>query len=283
MRSLLVIGCGNMGAALLAGALRNLPGLDATVLDSTPELARGRLPADLKVRFADDAADIAGLDADAVLLAVKPQVIPAVLEALGGMMAGALVISIAAGVTTDCLAAGLPSTTRVVRTMPNLPASVGAGMTVGYAMEGATDGDKAFVAEFFGSVGAFAWLSSEAEVDMATAVSGSGPGYVFAFTERLAQAGEAIGLPSETARLLARYAVVGAGALMASDARTAGELKTAVTSPGGTTQAGLAALEGAAGFPSCIPAAVAAAYRRAVQLAAPPAPAPPDHQRGINP
>lgn len=266
---LLVIGCGNMGSAILSGASRCLSGFTLLGLDPKADAAMARLPPGSPVHIAPTASAIAEESLAAVVLAVKPQVVQAVLNQLAPLLHDALVISIAAGASLEALRAALPGHQRLVRAMPNLPASVGAGMTVAFAEPGPlTDQDKALVVQLFEATGVFAWLDTETQIDAATAVSGSGPGYLFAFAEHLAASGEALGLDADTAALLARQTLIGAGRLLAHDDRPAPTLKAAVTSPGGTTQAGLSVFEAPLAFPACIDATVRAAFLRARALAA---------------
>jgi pyrroline-5-carboxylate reductase len=145
-------------------------------------------------------------------------------------------------------------------------------MTVGYAdPKGPSPADREETTALFEALGRFLWLDSESEVDAATAISGSGPGFVFAFTEYLAKGGEAVGLAPGVAAELARQTVIGAGRLMATDKRSPSELKAAVASPGGTTQAGLAVLEADDGLPACVLAATSAPATRANELSYAPA------------
>jgi pyrroline-5-carboxylate reductase len=261
-----IVGCGNMGAAILASASERLPGYDFVAVDPDLEKAGKLLPDGVRVRLAREFDE--RIHADCVILAVKPQALPEVLAGIHDRLAGKLVVSIAAGVGERALAGMLPPGTRLVRAMPNLAAMVGAAMTVGFARE-LSASDRVVCAEVFSSVGRFAWVDTEEQVDAATAVSGSGPGYVFAFLEHLATAGEALGLSPDLAAILARQTLVGAGRVLASDDRSAHELKVAVTSPGGTTQAGLAILEAPEAFPDCLSRATKAAFDRALELSEP--------------
>jgi pyrroline-5-carboxylate reductase len=236
----------------LAGAAKLLPSADVALIRDIAELGRTK--------------------PDCVVLATKPALVPPTLTAARDRIDDALVISIAAGVTLSVIASALPGNKRLVRAMPNLPAQVGAGMTVGYAdPNGLLPADREETASLFEALGRFLWLDSENEVDAATAISGSGPGFVFAFAEYLAKGGEALGLAPTVAAELARQTVVGAGRLLAVDGRSPSELKAAVASPGGTTQAGLAVLEAADGLPACVLAATSAAAKRANELSYAPA------------
>jgi len=222
---------------------------------------------------------------DLVVLAVKPAVVPAVLAELAAAApadaARVLWISIAAGVPLDVLAAPLPRGARIVRAMPNTPALVRAGATGFAGNAGASAEDRRAALALFESVG-FAWEApDEALLDAVTGLSGSGPAYLFAFVEALVEAGVAVGLPRGTAEALAKHTAAGAARLALESERSPAELRRQVSSPGGTTLAGLARLE-AQGFAGAVAEAVAAATRRAGELgaaaraAAPPAKAPRD-------
>ena len=219
--SLWLIGAGNMGGALL-GRWR-AAGIDPIVGD--PRLGL-HLPA-------------TGTP-ETVVLAVKPQVWQAATALLGERVgAGSLVVSVMAGVTIAALADRFPGAT-VARAMPNTPAGVGKGIT-GLFSATASDAQRARLAALFAAAGATVWLNAEADFDALTAVSGSGPAYVFAFIEALAAAGAAAGLAPVLALRLATATVAGASAL-AEGGAPPGELRAAVTSPHGTTAAGLAVL-----------------------------------------
>jgi pyrroline-5-carboxylate reductase len=205
-----------------------------------------------------------------VVLAVKPAVVEPLLEALrseGGVDLDApLWISIAAGTPIARIEAGLSDGARVIRAMPNTPALVRAGATAICGNERATADDLAAARALFDSVGT-TWESPREELlDPVTGLSGSGPAYVFAFIEALAAAGERAGLPADAAAELAAQTAYGAAKLARESDRTPAELRQQVTSPGGTTVAGLAGLE-AAGFAAAVDAAVAAATARSRQLA----------------
>ena len=228
--SVWLLGCGNMGSALLqrwlaAGLTR------VTVIDPAP---RG-LPAGV----APVATPPDGEGPDIVVVAVKPQSLAAAAASLVGRLEPAtLIVSIVAGVSCATLGAtfgGQP----VVRTMPNTPARIGAGVTALYAPQAAgRDAAQALMA----TAGATLWLDDETHFDAVTAVSGSGPAYVFAFIEALAKAGVAAGLPATLAEELALRTASGAAELAMLREEPPGALRVAVTSPGGTTAAGLAVL-----------------------------------------
>lgn len=264
--TILVVGCGNMGAALADSYARRHPTAKVVALDRDPERARALLPADSPVIVLGSFAALAGLQPSLVILALKPQVLGDVLPDFVALCIDALVVSIAAGVGRARLASLLGAHRRVVRAMPNLPVVVGEGMTTLYGT-GLSVADRRQAEAVFAAVGQTAWVADEAAIDLATAVAGSGPAYFFAFVEHLAAAGTAAGLPTELAGRLARQTCIGAAALLREDPRSAAALKAAVCSPGGTTQAGLAAMETADGLAAISRLGVAAAYRRAGELA----------------
>lgn len=203
----------------------------------------------------------------AIVLAIKPQVLKAggeLLQRLGAT--GALTVSIAAGVTTSFLMKHLGGTARVVRAMPNTPGAIGQGITVLYADSRLAQQDRAFAEGLVAPLGETLWIGAESLMDAVTAVSGSGPAYVFLFAEALAEAGRAEGLDEATAARLARATVSGAGALLASDSRSAAELRREVTSPGGTTEAALNVFMGEDALKRLVKRAVEAAARRGKEL-----------------
>ena len=193
---------------------------------------------------------------DVVVLATKPQMLDSAAATLVPLVGPkSLVISILAGKTIANLQARLPHTQALVRAMPNTPAAVGRGIT------------GVFATDAVGAIGRVEWVESEDQIDMVTAVSGSGPAYVFYLAECLAKAGEAAGLPAELAARLARATVEGAGELMFQEPQTVpSQLRINVTSPGGTTAAALEVLMADAGLAALMARAVAAAKRRAAEL-----------------
>lgn len=261
---LLFIGCGNMGAAIAAGALRKMCATELTVIDPNIVRANALLPGD-RVHFYSELEDVTDHTFDATVLAIKPQQFHALPSSSLPANCGAL-ISIMAGVTLEGLRAKL-GRDRVVRTMPNLPALVSRGMTVGVASPAVSEGDKAIVASIFEGSGRFVWLKNENQIDSVTAVAGSGPGYIFAFAHFMTEAAKAEGLPEQLSDTLVRQTLLGASELLYSDTRSAMELKQAVTSTRGTTEAGLAVFEADAGLPSLCRQAIAAARVRAEELA----------------
>ncbi len=264
--SILLVGAGKMGGALLQGWLdTGLPPSRIAVLDLQPSdsltaLARER-------GFALGAAPI-GLAPDILVLAIKPQMLTDAAPSLGAIGLGRTVlISILAGKTIAELAAHLP-VAAVIRAMPNTPAAVRRGITGAFAGPGVTQAQRAMADTLLRSVGAVAWLDGEEQINAVTAVSGSGPAYVFLLVDCLAEAARAAGLPTPLAEQFARATVEGAGALLASEPTVPAEqLRRNVTSPGGTTAAALRVLMEDDVLRNLMVKAVAAARQRAVELA----------------
>jgi pyrroline-5-carboxylate reductase len=262
------VGGGAMGEALAAGVLAaGAPAARVRAADPDPA-RRKHLEQALGIETTDDNARIVEAS-DVVMLAVKPGRVAGALAALGGPGAPALArplwISIAAGIPITALARALPPGARIVRAMPNTPALVRAGATAFVASPGCNAGDRALARALFESVG-LAWEApSEALLDAVTGLSGSGPAYVFVFLEALSDAGVRMGLPREAASMLAAQTVLGAAKLAQETGRHPAALKDQVTSPGGTTIAGLERLE-AHGFRAAVHEAVAAATRRSQEL-----------------
>ena len=259
------IGGGNMASALISG-LANPPRSDLAlrVVDPSTE-ARERLQSTFELTaFTDPVAATAG--ADVVLLAVKPQTMPEVLQALRGhVRPPQMVLSIAAGITIGTVQQALGSELAVVRCMPNTPALIGHGIT-GMTASGNCSGPQREQAErIMASASEVVWLDDENLMDAVTAVSGTGPAYYFLLTEVLAKVARDLGLPPDTATRLAAITCFGAGAMMATSPDEAQELRRRVTSPGGTTEAAMAILE-AGGFRDLMTRAITAAEARSRTL-----------------
>lgn len=266
--SIAFIGGGNMARSLIGGLVAQ--GRDpATIRVAEPVPAlRDALAADFGVTvFADGAQAIAG--ASAWVFATKPQVLRSVCESLAAQAQAMrpLVVSIAAGITAAQLERWLGGDTAVVRTMPNTPALLGAGVTGLYASDRVDAAGRAFAEALLSAAGNTVWIDDEALMDAVTAVSGSGPAYVFLMSEYLASAGVAAGLPADLADRLARATVSGAGALMAASGEDPATLRRNVTSPNGTTAAALSVLMADPGLERLLREAVAAALRRSRELA----------------
>jgi pyrroline-5-carboxylate reductase len=235
------LGGGNMALALIGGLLGK--GYDRSsicVIEvSTP--ARERLAAQHGVR-ASAAPDAATAAADVLVLAVKPQDMRAALAGLSGVDKK-LVISIAAGVRVDALSRWLQGHRKLVRCMPNTPALIGAGIAALYALAEVSAEERNKAETILRAVGEVVWVEDERLLDPVTAVSGSGPAYVFWFIEQLAASGEKLGLPRDTSLKLAMQTVLGAAKLAAQSDQTPAELRRQVTSKGGTTEAALNVFE----------------------------------------
>ncbi len=175
-------------------------------------------------------------------------------------------LSIAAGTTIAVMRQAWGPRARIVRAMPNTPGAIGRGITALFAGKGVTAPDKALAEALLSALGETLWVKRESDIDTVTAVSGSGPAYVFLLAEALADAAEAEGLPRALAEKLARATVAGAGALLDADPSAPSELRRAVTSPGGTTEAALNVLMAKTGLTPLMRRAVAAAHKRAKQL-----------------
>ncbi len=263
MTRLAFIGAGNMARAIVGGLI-DAGGVSIVCADPVAEqrTALATLGAETTT---DNTAAVTG--ADAVVLAVKPQVLPEVCRALAPALADArpLVVSIAAGVPLSVLAACCGQTLPIVRCMPNTPALIGHGITALYANSRASGEQRALAERILGATGAALWVDSEAELDAVTAVSGSGPAYVFALIEAMEHAGVALGLPEQTARQLAVATAEGAGALAAGSSESPAVLRERVTSPGGTTAAALAVFA-ERDFGGLVAAAIRAAHARSAEL-----------------
>ena len=201
------------------------------------------------------------------LVAIKPQVLKGEAPMLASFaQSGSLMISIAAGTSVEAMAKAWGKKARIIRAMPNTPGAVGAGITGLYAAKGVTAADKKRATAFLSALGETVWVAKEALIDSVTAVSGSGPAYLFLMAEALTEAGVAEGLPRDQAEKFARATVAGAGALLAADKSPASALREAVTSPGGTTAAALYVLMAEDGLVALMKRAVQAARKRAQEL-----------------
>ncbi len=261
--SLALVGAGKMGAALLGGWLAS--GIDArgiAVFEPHPSEAIASLAATNGFALNPEPRP-----SDVVVLAIKPQMLDASASALAPLFAtGSLLISILAGKTIANLSARLPVAS-IVRAMPNTPAAIGRGITGAFASAATSQAQRNQADLLLGGVGAVEWVEFEGLIDAVTAISGSGPAYVFYLVEALAQAGAALGLPQDLALRLARKTVEGSGELLRLQPETSAEtLRKNVTSPGGTTQAALEALMAPDGLAALMARATEAAARRAGEL-----------------
>ena len=258
---IVLVGAGNMGGAMLQ---RWPEGTRITVIDPAPSEA---MAGHMRVRGARHAVDARNVDAaDILVLAVKPQLMSAVLPDLRPLVGpGTLVLSVAAGITIAALSDAL-GTDRIVRTIPNTPAMIGQGVTAVFAAPPVGDNARRAAQTLLEASGSVVWMEEEADIDRATALSGSGPAYLFHLVEALARAGHDLGLEGKTANALARQTVIGAAALLAASEDTPATLRERVTSKGGTTAAALAVLMDENGLGELMTKAARAAHQRAVAL-----------------
>lgn len=265
---IVLVGAGKMGGALLEGWLGlGIEPARLVVLDPNlnPEAAKALADKGVSANPAYDSIPHAAV----LILAVKPQVAPAVIASIRGIVGPkSVVVSIMAGRTIGFMQEALPRGAAIVRTIPNTPAAIGKGITVAVANAAVSPEARAATSALLGTVGPVEWVESESLIDAATAVSGSGPAYVFLLAEALAKAGAAAGLPPDLADRLARATVSGAGALLEQSGIDPAILRQNVTSPGGTTAAALAVLmDEAKGFGPLLTQAVAEATHRSRELA----------------
>ena len=265
---LLLVGGGKMGEAMLAGWLKGgLTPSDAIVVE--PFKATGQALMDrYAVKVVPDAEALPGdLDPETIVLAVKPQMMDATIGAYAKYAGpSCLFISIAAGKTTRYFEKHLGARAAVVRCMPNTPAAVGRGITVGYPNVHVTKAQRAWADELLHAVGVVAWVDDEAHIDAVTAVSGGGPAYVFLLVEVIAKAGVEAGLPADLAMRLARTTVAGAGELLHQASEDAATLRENVTSPGGTTAEALRVLMADNALQLLMTKAIAQATKRSREL-----------------
>ncbi|MFG1480067.1 pyrroline-5-carboxylate reductase [Xanthobacter sp. V4C-4] len=263
-----LLGAGKMGGAMLDGWLKlGLPPHLAVVIDPhLPEAVGAALKA-RGIRVNPPAHLVAS--PAVLLLAVKPQVAPVAVPQVAPLAGpGTLVVSVMAGRTLSFLADHFPEGTPLVRAIPNTPAAIGRGVSVAVPSASVSAAGRALADALLGAIGSVEWVEDEALMDAATAVSGSGPAYVFLLAEVLAEAGRVAGLPADLSARIARATVAGSGALLDDSDLPAATLRQNVTSPGGTTAAALAVLmHEARGFGPLMEDAVAAATRRGKELA----------------
>ena len=262
---LVLLGAGKMGSAMLEGWLaRGLTPRKLIVLEPQPTktvkaLARRGVVLNPRDKFQNAAA---------IVIAVKPQSAPEALRALEPFVGkSTLAVSIMAGRTLGFLRDALPPSAAIVRAMPNTPAAIGRGVTVASPNAKVSARQRKLAGDLLAAIGTVEWVSDESLMDAVTAVSGSGPAYVFLLAEALAQAGVDAGLSPDLARKLARETVAGSGELLHRSPLDAAVLRENVTSPGGTTAAALGVLMGKGGLASLMRTAVAAATARSRELA----------------
>jgi pyrroline-5-carboxylate reductase len=258
------IGGGNMASAIVGGLLRQGHAAERIQIVEPWDEQRGRLTQQFPGVAVYAAADAGLQPSDLVVWAVKPQSFKDAALAAGPYLGGALHLSVAAGITSESMAGWL-GTQRIVRAMPNTPALVGLGMTGLFAREGASAVDRALVASVVKTTGELVWVASERDLDAVTALSGSGPAYVFYFLEAMRDAGARMGLPADTALQLAIGTFLGASTLAQRSSEPPQVLRERVTSKGGTTYAAITAMD-AAGIKASFEAALQAAQQRAEEL-----------------
>jgi pyrroline-5-carboxylate reductase len=261
---ILLVGAGRMGGAMLQGWLANgLGPVIAVEPDPSPKLA--------KLKGARFIADIGQIPPEAIracVVSLKPQILRTEAVQLRFVAErGAPMISIAAGTSIATLKKAWGRKAHILRAMPNTPGAIARGITAIFRGPNATAADCRLAERLLASLGQTIWVKREKLIDVTTAVSGSGPAYVFLLVEALADAAEAEGMPRANAEKLARATITGAGALLDFDHRAPAELRRDVTSPGGTTEAALKILMGTKGLKTLMARAVAAANKRAGELA----------------
>jgi len=260
----MLVGAGKMGLALARGWLEaGLPSANLLLVDPHAGEAARQFAADYDVTIS---AEAVGLQPNVIVLAVKPQIIDAVMTSLAPAVGPhTLVLSIAAGIDIKRLSAGF-GMGRVVRAMPNTPAQIGKGITGAVAGPDVSQAGREAAEALLRAAGPVVWFDDESGLDAVTALSGSGPAYVFHLVEALAEAGRRQGLPDAVARQLARQTVIGSAALLEADSAEPSVLREQVTSPNGTTAAGLSVLMGENGLVDLVDRTVAAARKRSEEL-----------------
>jgi len=268
-RDLILVGAGKMGMAMLDGWMANgvRSGEQIAVVEPNPPAALQNMVKDFGIAVFPDSVSADLSAAAAIVLAVKPQILTKVLSGLPIKdLEGAVFISIAAGISIASMAEHLGPSAPIIRAMPNTPASIGKSITAYFPSKTVSAAQKDLCQALLSAVGQAVELGEESEIDMVTAVSGSGPAYVFYLIECLAEAGRAAGLDEALAMQLAKATVEGAGVLAAQSDVGPSELRQNVTSPGGTTEAALQILQSDAGLQKLISDAVRAAVARAKEL-----------------
>ncbi len=258
------IGGGNMARSLIGGLIAR-GARPASIAVSEPQAAlRSGLAGEFGVQVCEDNAQ-AVQDADIVVLAVKPQVMRDVCEGLAGRVDNATLVSIAAGITCAQIERWTGGARALVRCMPNTPALLGAGATGMYATPATSAAQRDAAQQLLAAVGLCVWIDDEAQMDAVTAVSGSGPAYVFLLAEAMQAAGVEAGLPEEVSRTLVQQTLLGAARMLDESDETAATLRQRVTSPGGTTQAAIERFE-IGGLRALVREAILAAKQRGGEM-----------------
>jgi pyrroline-5-carboxylate reductase len=267
--SLVLVGAGKMGGAMLDGWLaRGLNPKKLVVIEPQPGKSVKRLTRRGVKLNPKSSPKRKAAEASAIVIAVKPQTAPAAVPPLKAHVGkSTLVLSIMAGRTLAFLEKALPAGTAIVRVMPNTPASIGRGISVAVANAKVSVRQRKQASDLLAAIGKVEWVGDEALIDAVTALSGSGPAYVFLLAEAMTKGGIAAGLPAELAGRLARETVAGSGELLHRSGVDAATLRQNVTSPGGTTAAALEVLMGPGGFNELLSKAIAAATMRSRELA----------------
>jgi len=263
-KNILFVGCGRMGGALSEGLLKNNFPADKMLIIEPSLHESNHYQKDYGVQVVDGPEHIpTSFKPDVILLAVKPQIIYDILPQYKPLLnSDTLVISIAAGKTLKSLTTGLGDNIRIIRSMPNLPAMINKGVTAAFPNSHCAEDDKQIAAELFSTVGKFLWAENEDDLDAITAISGSGPAYLFYFAECLIEAAQAQGLSKDIATTLAYETLSGSTELLLSSKDSATELRKKVTSPKGTTAAALNVLM----QDNPLKEAIAAATKRSKEL-----------------
>lgn len=256
-------GGGNMASAMIAGLLaRGQAPREITVIE-IDAAACARLTERFGVAATQNPDD--ALAAHLIVLAVKPQQLETLAQSLSGRLTGQLIFSIAAGITTTALSRWLGGYANLVRAMPNTPAQIQAGLTGLYALPQVSAEDRAAAEALARAIGEVVWLTREADIDAITALSGSGPAYVFYFLEAMQEAAQRLGFDAALARSISQQTFIGASRLAQASNEDPASLRARVTSKGGTTERAIASLE-ADGVKTSFIAAIEAAHARAVEL-----------------
>jgi pyrroline-5-carboxylate reductase len=267
VKPILLIGAGRMGGALLNGWVKSKLA-PVIVVEPSPSKDLKSFARRHRIALFARSDSIDSIGASACVVALKPQVLTHEARQLRPIAdGGALMISIAAGTNTSTLTKAWGQKARIVRAMPNTPGAIGRGITALFAAKGVNAKDRTLAARLLAALGKTVWLKDENQIDAVTAVSASGPAYVFLLVEALAAAAMAEGLPRPLAEKLARATITGSGALLEADSSSPpARLRQNVTSPGGTTEAALKILLAKDGLQDLLVRAVAAARRRAREL-----------------
>jgi len=267
--NIVFIGGGNMASAMIGGLIKQGQAAASIHVVGRNDEGRAKLAATFGTPVSKAVTDPAAIDAigaaDVVVLAVKPQMLEALAGELAGLLTHALVLSIAAGVTVASLRKWLGGYDNILRVMPNTPALIGKGMTGGYLPAGVSDASRDAAQTVLEAAGEVVWFDNEDALDTVTALSGSGPAYVFYFMEAMQQKAIELGLPPEAAHRMVRATFVGAAEMASQSPLELEQLRKNVTSKGGTTAAAIAALDAGNGFET-VKAAVGAAHARSVEM-----------------